>query len=308
MTKLEETQGVDLVGLVARAERKLEVVDPVAAFGPDGRTPTLLVTHSQGGQSATDLLDAAKAREAWREHLAVHPYARRGTAVLTALASFIAWVLRFKKPETVIFAGPEALTAVVDYHGPEAGGNPGHQRHKAAYQFPFSAEWKFWSKLAGKVFTQSELAELIENHIQDIVAPTGGELEELLGVELAGPSTMLTVARGIEVRASMKVAQAVSLASGETRVAFDETHQTAAKDGSALTVPGGFMVSIPIYEGGVRWKLAVRLRYRVANGAVVWLLAVHQADAALRESYDEVVLQVEKETGVIVLRGEPERG
>lgn len=68
------------------------------------------------------------------------------------------------------------------------------------------------------------------------------------------------------------------------------------------------MISIPIYEGGERWKLAVRLRYRVQNGTVVWLLAVHQADAALRESHDEVVAAVEKATSLPVLRGTPEAG
>lgn len=308
MSKIEETQGIDLVGLVERAERKIEVVDPKALFGADGRGPGLLAALTPSGLFVQDAMDAAKAREAWREQLAPHPSARRGTAVLTALASFIAWVMRFKKPETVIFAEAGALTAVVDYHGPEVGGAPGHQRHKAKYAFPFSAEWQFWSRLAGRLFSQSDLAELIEEHIQDIIAPDGGEIEELLGVQLAGPSTMLTIARGIEVRANMKVTQAVSLASGETRVAFDEAHQTSAKDGSALTVPGGFMISIPIYEGGERWKLAVRLRYRVQNGTVVWLLAVHQADAALRESHDEVVAAVEKATSLPVLRGTPEGG
>ena len=38
------------------------------------------------------------------------------------------------------------------------------------------------------------------------------------------------------------------------------------------------------------------------------VVAVHQADAALRESYDEVVEKVEKDTGILVLRGTPEAG
>lgn len=307
-----------IIELIERAEVKPHLVEPTQAFGYRSQEPALLVLpDGPGSMKHVDLLDGAKARHAWQEQLAAHPLARRGTAVLTALASFVAWVLRFKKPETVIYASASALTAVVDYHGPEfvavgenlVPGKPGHMRHRAVYAFPFSREWKFWNELASKERTQTELAELIESRIQDFVQPTGKEIEGvLLGVGLAGPSTMLALARGIEVKAKMVVKDAVTLASGEAKVSFDETHETAAKDGSAISVPGGFMISIPIYEQGARWRLAVRLRYRLANGRIAWLFALHQADAALQESYDEVLSEVELKTGVPVLRGTPEAG
>lgn len=258
-------------------------------------------------QKAIDLLPMAKERAAWAEQLAAHPHARRGTAVLTALASFIAWVLRFKKPETVVFAQPDKLTAVVDYHGPQEGGAPGHMRHRAVYAFPFSREWRFWSTVGQKGRTQSELAEIIEERIADLASPSGDEPEvALLGADIAGPSTMLQLARGIEVRAKYAVKEAVTLASGEARVSFDEEHSTHGKDGTAITVPAAFLVSIPVYEHGDRWRIVVRLRYRVVDRNVLWFLSLSNAEAALKTAFDEVVQDVSTETEVPVLHGSPE--
>lgn len=303
---------IDLAGLIDRAEQKPHVIAPEAAFGTTEEEPAILVMREEsGGLRHVDLLDAAKARRSWREELADHPFARRGVATLAALASFVAWVLRFKKPETVIFATPERLTAIIDYHQPEGpDGKAGHRRHQGVYAFPFSRAWQFWSKVGAKLLSQKEFAELIEDHVQDLTPPNSSDFEAtaLLGVEIAGPSTMLTLARGLEVRAKMSVKDAITLASGEAKVSFEEEHETSRKDGSAITVPGAFMVSIPIYEGGDAWRLAVRLRYRLVEGRIMWLLALNHADAALETSFEETLKSVEKDTGVPVFRGRPEQG
>ena len=301
---------LELGDLVARAEDHAEVIDPKDAFGENERTPAVVVLRDGPNKMRVeDLLPLAKARADWHESRSAHPLFIKGTAVLAALASFVAWVLRFKRPETVIFATPEKLTAVIDYHSGEGTGVAGHMRHRGVYAFPFSREWRFWSTVGAKARSQAELAELIEDHIAELAKPDGSEPEAaLLGVDIAGPSTMLTLARGIEVRAKMTVKDAVTLSTGEARVSFDEEHAAHGKDGSAITVPGAFMVSIPIYDGGPRWRLVVRLRYRLVEGRVVWMLQLAGADAALQMSFEETLERVAKDTGVPVLRGAPESG
>lgn len=264
------------------------------------------------GRTVFDTLANAQARRAWAEQLAPHPEARRGRAVLGTLDSFIAWVVRFRRTETVVFASDARLLAISDYHGPTDGGSPGHMRHRAVHRWPFSEAWQFWTRLGGGgPVSHARLAEIVEDRISDIVDPHAiavegaGDLAERLGLSLGGPSTLLGVARGIELYGSTRIASAMNTTTGETRLVYEEAVKEAG--GAAQTIPGAFLVSIPVFEAGPPYVLTVRLKRRLKDGAVSWLVEPQATRDVLAAAREEAVDRVRDMCAVPVLDGSPEK-
>src|SRR5688500_379560 len=97
------------------------------------KVSVLLLPNEQGGVKALSVRDfLAEYRDA--------PERKAGTARLFELASFVAWVNRFKDADSVLFASPDSanpmLSAVIDYH--RKTGHPRFGEHRAVYAFPLS--------------------------------------------------------------------------------------------------------------------------------------------------------------------------
>lgn len=250
------------------------------------------------------------------------PERRAGLAKLTTLDSFIKHVTRFADDDSAIFADdtPTApkLLAVYDYHegnarsedGTIVEGEPRFGKHRASYAFPVDEAWTAWTKLSAsrEGLDQAELARWLEDRIGDVLAPdsvgtTTREIAEKFGIELAGPSTLLTLARGIAIRANTSVRQAVSLQTGETQVSYEETHE---KGGGAQTVPGGFAIGIPVFRSGASYQIAARLRYRIANGTIRWFVQLHRTELTFEHAFVEACSHVADETKLPLFYGSPE--
>lgn len=274
--------------------------------GTDHTAPILAVPS---GRSVVDTLAHAKARAAWAEQLAPHPRRREGRAVLGTLAAFIAWVVRFKRPETAVFASDSRLLAISDYHGAVEGGQPGHMVHRAVHRWPFSEQWQFWIGIARQPITHARLAEVIEDRIADIVSQDAidvegaGDLADQLGLSLGGPSSMLAVARGIDLYGSSRVASAQNTTTGETRLIYEE----GAKEASGQTIPGAFLISIPVFDGGPPYVITVRLKRRLKDGALSWIVEPQATRDVLVTAREEAVARIRTECGVPVFEGSPER-
>jgi len=175
------------------------------------------------------------------------PRQKNGVACLQTLESFCDLVNRHKDPSSAIFAdklsATPRLVCVLDYHelaptdaAPkkthallETGPLARHGRHRARYDFPLSDEWTAWKKQTGSTMSQADFAEFLENRIVDVIeperaGPSQKAYAETLGLTFASPSRLMSLSRGLTVRASQRVAQAVTLASGEVSMSFSETH------------------------------------------------------------------------------------
>lgn len=255
------------------------------------------------------------------------PERRRGTAAFTDLASFHDQVNRFKTPVSLIFADDKraapAFTAVFDYHEPASagdGGLAGWLQHRAVYSFPLSDEWQVWAGQNGKPMNQGDFAAFIEDHIDDVSDPPDfvhGQfdrdeavkaLEQVavkLGTSYAGTARLQALSRGLEVHAGEKVKQQVNMQTGERTLVYDVEHKDAA--GAPVAVPGLFLIAIPVFRNGPLYRLAVRLRYRLNNGAITWAYEIWRADKAFDHAFDEAVQQTRQATGLPVLLGAPEK-
>lgn len=226
-----------------------------------------------------------------------------GTAVLESLASFISHVNRFRGSNTALFATNDQIVAVYDYHdklGPE------WCSHRALYRFPKSAEWIAWAASDGRLMTQAAFAEFLEQRIMDVTLPAEKDAEHFgeLNYTLATPAQLMALSRGLAVRVEMEAVARPVLSTGETEVSYKEQHTDTA--GAPLKIPGGLMLLIPAFEDGVRYRLPVRLRYRVQSGKVVWSYHLYRADVAIRDAVKDACEEVAEGTECPLFHGRAE--
>lgn len=294
--------------------------DAVADIVSDAHT-TEVVEIRRGDQGAVQLLAVPSGRGSVelvdpKPHLDKYlaaPERREGTATLLDLDSFIRHVNRFKDDDSAIFGDPEpgspSLTAVLDYHraGSESAARFG--RHRSVYHFPISEEWQAWASVEGTEFGTAALAEWLEDRIVDVLDPekageTPTALAEVLGVSLATPQRLLELSKGLEVRVDQRVVEKRNLSTGEAQLVFEQTHSNDV--GQPLKIPGAFLVGIPVFRSGERYQLAIRLRYRVREGRVSWLLSRHRPDAILQDALTQAFEEARDQTELPLLVGRPE--
>lgn len=256
--------------------------------------------HRRTGQDA--IVDLNPILEKYRRH----PERRVGTAKIETLQSFIALVNRHKSKHSVIFADCDlpdpAFTAVIDYHEKE-NGNPAFLKHRVHYGFPLTEEFKEWQNNDQNEMGQGEFAAFIEERIAEIASADEVERRhyaDLFRTTIATPSEMMMLSRGLEVSVNSGVKQAIKLQSGEAQITFTEEHNTS------VTVPGLFIVSVPVFLAGVPVRLVARLRYRVKGGNLVWFYQLYRVREFVR---DRVLVDLHiaaKETELPVYEGSPE--
>lgn len=242
------------------------------------------------------------------------PERRTGTAMFSTLESFIAHVLRFKDEHSAIFALDDpktpALTAVLDYHEKTAAGSPRFGTHRGHYAFPLSEPWQAWAAIANKQLTQADFAQLLEDRIGDVQDPSmvgesTSNLAVSLGINLAGPAALLAISRGLSVRVDSKVVNAINLSTGEAQINFEETHRD--QGGNALKIPGGFAIAIPVFREGAFYQIAVRLRYRVQAGSIVYRLVPHRTELVFTDAFAGACTLAGEKTGLPLFYGQPEK-
>jgi uncharacterized protein YfdQ (DUF2303 family) len=244
--------------------------------------------------------------EAWR----TAPERKTGTADVLTLESFIALVDRHKTGHSVIFADTDwekpSLTAVIDYHRTETT-EADYGQHRIHYEFPLSDSWKAWVKVNTKAMDQTTFAEFIEDHIADLATPDTQEEEDfrrMFGFKVAFPNELVALSKGLQVHSASRVKNSVTLQTGEGEITWEEEHRDA--QGNKLQVPGLFILSVPPFFRGKPTRIPVRLRYRLAGGAISWICQLYRPDVAITE---EVVRDMERaatETGLPHFEGTPE--
>jgi uncharacterized protein YfdQ (DUF2303 family) len=272
------------------------------------------------------------------------PERREGTAQLVELASLIDHVNRFKDEDSALFAAPSptapTLTAVLDYHrqnGLDVGGAPSiiapsggvlgqamttrlpsktvagaprFGKHRARYAFPLSDEWTAWLAQNGKVMPQAEFAAFLEDRIIDVASPeaafdTARRFADAMGISsFATPAKLRELARGLTIHIDDRTTNRIDVATGETTMHFEETHNDAV--GAPLQVPRAFIIQIPVFRAGVAYQFPVRLKYRAGGGKVQWFYEVHDARKALDDAFREACEQASASTELPLFYGSPE--
>ncbi|HWH83200.1 MAG TPA: DUF2303 family protein [Burkholderiaceae bacterium] len=188
---------------------------------------------------------------------------------------------------TKLYGNPRtpSFKAVFNDHGSE----PGWQDHIATYACPLSIEWKTWMGNNKKQVNQEVFAQFIEDNSPDCAVPSAAD--------------MIEISRTLEAKKKVNFASGIRLSNGQTELTYEEeVTGTAAK--GRLTIPEIFTLGIPVLEGGPRYAVEARLRYRIADGGklTLWydLLRPHKV---LEDAAAEVWKLIEDTTGFKVLNG-----
>ena len=294
--KPEATAVADIVEKYREA-KTIELEDP------EGMTvPAMLLPQGIRVESVKKLFDEYRTA----------PERRRGTATFEDLDSFIAHVQRFKDADSLLFARrePPSLTSVLNYHRAKPDGDPRFGDHRGLYQFPFSDEWQAWTEKNGEQMSQQDFAEFVEERIPDILDPStpstmAKDLAEAAELTYASPSRMLALSRGITVRQGVRVKNVTSLQSGEMAVHYET--QNSDETGAPLAIPNAFLVGIPVFRNGARYVIAVRLRYRVGAGSMLWFYDLYQHDKVFDDAFGGACERAETETELPLYFGSPEQ-
>lgn len=320
-----QTRGAEAQAIID-AVRLYQPHQTVQAKAAD-ETPVSLVLH----QRDLAVIDVEQLADKLRER----PRRRSGAHKVTDLASFIALANRFKDDDSVIFACSDAakpsLTAIFDFHqgGPQIIGGPDnlarHSEHSTSYAFPLSKEWQAWHGANKKVMTQQDFAAFIEDRIADVAMPdpvltsaldqrvAGGdfgqktqveELAELLlrlNAKLATPAELVNLSRGLAVYENAVAKNVINLTSGEAQVVFETAHVN--EQGEPLSVPGFFLIAIPIFEMGAFYQIAVRLRYRKMGGALAWFYELYRVERVFDYAFNEACATAAMETALPLFLG-----
>lgn len=243
------------------------------------------------------------------------PERRRGAGTATDTASFIALVHRFASAESAIFAdaniaGP-SLLAVYDYHPQSVEStNADWLQHTTKYAPALSEEWKAWKAKNGTSMSQADFAAFLEERITDVIVPNLDDPDlktfaDLVQGRFADPSQLFGLARGLSVNVETQVRQAVNLPTGEISVVYDENHKDGT--GAPISVPNLFQICVPVFYADALYRLAVRLRYRIASGKLTWSYLLVRPDIAFEHAFRGILEKVEKETSSPVFLGTPEK-
>lgn len=244
------------------------------------------------------------------------PLRRKGTAAHTQLDSFIAHVNRFKAGNSVAFAVDDmarpSLTAIFDYHpAGEDNADARFGQHRASYAFPLSDEWQSWMKNDKQVLSMIDFAAFLEDHIVDVVAdakpssPAAQDFIAKTGGNIAGPSKLIEIARGLQVNEASALRETRNLSSGEAEVVFTSEHRDAA--GNKLVLPNLFMICIPVFARAADyWQILARFRYRKSGGCIVFWYELWRIDLVFEQAFEQACATVIEQTQLPLFIGTPE--
>lgn len=251
----------------------------VAGAGPntDSDTPFVLVPQGYTVESL--------------ERFQPYPPRKRGKTILRDADSFVGMVKCHFNTQTSIYGqySPPSFTAVFNDHAEGDDGAPGWKDHSAVFDCPLSVEWKTWIGASGAKKTQEEFASFIEDNLPDIAQPPAAD--------------MLEISRTLEAKKKVNFASGIRLANGQNQLTYEEEISGTASRGQ-IQVPEEFTIGIPVLEGGPKYAVTARLRYRIADGGkmIMWYELV-RPHKILEDAVKEVWAKIENDTGLKIFNG-----
>lgn len=216
----------------------------------------------------------------------------RQTPAFADVDSFVAYVNRFKAPETVIFGDLDhrTVTAVMDYHAPGADGKPAradYTAHRAIYSAKLAEEWARWAGIDGKLIGQTAFAEFVEENLVDIREPVG--------------AAVLEVASQLRARKKVEFQSGVQLQNGTVQLVYKEDIDAAGK--GEMAVPSEIKIGVPIFYGGPKYEVRVFLRYRIEDGKLGFKIDIHRRRYLEHDAFNEFMKGIGEGTSIAPLAG-----
>lgn len=230
-----------------------------------------------------------------------YPARITGTAAVDTVASLLAYWDKHHTDASDVFTDRTkyTITAVIDAH---AGTEPGEgnlvdwQQHRATCTLVLSNPLATWLGGNGKLMSQEEFAEFVEQNIPFIGEPPAADLKEMAETFQATTTA--------EFRAGVK------FVSGQRTIQYNETVDATIRNGS-IPVPAMLTLALPIWRGDTEARLfTARLRYRAntpSPGKLSIGYVLDRPQDVIDAAFAAAVTQVAEHVGRPVLSGSPLR-
>lgn len=237
-----------------------------------------ITVGADGRAHVTDVTAFARKPRDVREHV-----------IFTEVESWLAYVERFRTPETILFGNPETATvdAVFDYHADSA--TPGLCENRATWKMRTSDEWRAWSAIDGQLMRQDAFAEHLVGHRGEVLRPDA--------------ATMLELAQSFQATTEVAFKSRVSLETGAVTFLVDEKVEGTGMVGErAVKAPQTLTLRMPVIAAGAPLELTARLRWRTVRDGLRLGIVIEQAAQIIRQAFTDAVTGIETATELRVLR------
>jgi uncharacterized protein YfdQ (DUF2303 family) len=229
-------------------------------------------TPSGGTSKVIDL-------EQERERFAETPRRKKGTYNVLDADSFVAYLFKHGDNDSEVWADDTKATVVGVLDANTDGSGPRWEQHAVAYQAKKTDAWKAWLAADGKLGSQSDFAELIEDRAIDIVEPAAAD--------------MLELAQTFQATIGVNFESSKRLSSGERQLEYRETVDAKAGKAGQLDIPEKFILGVRPFEGADAFKVIARLRYRIVDGALRIGYKLERPEDVEREAFSGVLADIQ---------------
>lgn len=238
------------------------------------------------------------------EYLADEPRRKRAHVLLYETASFIDYINRHKLPgQTHIFGKATELggefSAVLDYHkdeltqGAEKIMRAAWGEHDAVLQLETTPEWNRWIGNNGKLLSQEQFAEFIEDNLNDIIRPDG--------------ASVLEIAQGLQGRKNVSFKSGKNLRDGAITLEYVEAIEvqgTISRRDDTFRVPDKFTLGIIPFVGAHGIEIDARLRFRIgSDGKLSFAYVLNRPFKVVEEAFLLARGEIEQKTAILVMLG-----
>lgn len=186
--------------------------------------------------------------------------------------SFCKYVAQFQNELTRVYGTPDkyGIGAILDDH---QAGDPQWTDHRASLELVKSPEWNEWIAACGKELGQQELAEFLEDHLEQIASPDAGEL--------------LSDIRSVHISTNTRC-ESVQREGGD--IAFVYATETAAGTKTERgKIPSKLTLLIAPFRSWQPLQMTVTLNHRLTKDKeLCFVMRAHRAEQLMLASYADV--------------------
>jgi uncharacterized protein YfdQ (DUF2303 family) len=253
--------------------------------------PSVIVAVLPLGYKAE--LQSAAMREL--EERRERPRSRTGRAQLADIDSLIAYVQRYRSEDTVGFADPGAPNIEVIFDAHPAGEDhrvAGWSRFAAFYGCAKSPDWVAWEQATSTHLSQEQLGDFLDGRRDDVVKPEGVS-------DAPGAADVIDLSRKLSIVTKGTFKRDVNPETGEYSLVAQQEHDHAV----TTKIPPRFFVAIPVFLGGKRWVMEVRLRLSIVDQKPRFRLERYRPDDVYLQAFSALHERIREEAQIPVFLG-----
>lgn len=215
---------------------------------------------------------------------------KTGTTTVRDAASFLTYYAKHHDENTEVYSDVEKLTvtAVLDAHQADAARFGAHRLHLALRK---TKAWEEWTNLDGKLLTQDQFANFLEDHLPNLVEPDA--------------ATMLEIAQSIKATTKAEFQSSSRLQSGERKFAYVEDTKASAGAKGDLAIPEVFKIAVPPFEGADAYSMTARFKYRLEHSNLTLGFKLEQPEERAKAAFADVLAAIAEGVDAPILNGTP---